>query len=463
MINDPSNAESPLDEQLVAYLDGELDPESRSRIESLLAADPEVRRRMQSLEQTWDLLDELDAEPLGERFTRTTLEMVAVAAGEDVEKDRAEAPRRRRRWLLAAGGSLLAALTVGFLAVAFGFDPNRQLLEDLPVLENLDEYRQVESMEYLLILREEKLFLGKNSDSTRTNAAESGTLAERRRFVENMGPSDREELARCQDIFEHLDPEEQESLRRLHRELQKSPDAEQLRAIMVRYCDWLKALPSLSHVELAGLASSADRIAWVKNRLGEESKREEGRRLMGRDAEALRKWLNEFVTLHEAELLKMLPEKRQKEIPDWDKPLRHNAALGKMWQRWQETRSERPPFATDKDLTGLRKELSPDTRKSLEGKPSAQQWLQVAIWMHQGMRRSAMPRGLRGPMPRANDDRLANFFENELDEEERERLLGLPGEEMQRELLRLFITRTRPPGEPRFHPDGPPRDVPPGL
>ena len=117
MSNDPSNTGSALDEQLVAYLDGELDAESGRRIEALLASDAEVRRRLQSLERTWDLLDELDAAPVGEPFTQTTLEMVAVAAHEDVERERAEAPRRRRRRLLATGGGLLAAAAAGFLAV----------------------------------------------------------------------------------------------------------------------------------------------------------------------------------------------------------------------------------------------------------------------------------------------------------------------------------------------------------
>ena len=62
-------------------------------------ADPEVRRRLQSLERTWDLLDQLDLTGLGEPFTRTTLEMVAVAAGEAPARGRR---RRRRRWCARA-------------------------------------------------------------------------------------------------------------------------------------------------------------------------------------------------------------------------------------------------------------------------------------------------------------------------------------------------------------------------
>ena len=124
----PTIATAPLDEELVAYLDGELDAENGRRIEALLASDPEVRRRLQSLERTWDLLDELDAAPAGEPFTQTTLEMVAIAARQEAEQDKADAPRRRRQWLLVRGASFLAAAAAGFLAVAL-YDPDRQLLQ----------------------------------------------------------------------------------------------------------------------------------------------------------------------------------------------------------------------------------------------------------------------------------------------------------------------------------------------
>jgi anti-sigma factor RsiW len=149
----------PHEEDLVAYLDGELDGESSRRIEELLSAHPSLRLTLQQLDRTWELLDTLDKPQPAERFTRSTLEMVTAAAVEDVEEGRTPAARRRRTAL--AGASLLAAALAGFLAV-YGLwpDPNRQLLEDLPVLENLDEYRQVDDIEFLRMLRQEGLFAG---------------------------------------------------------------------------------------------------------------------------------------------------------------------------------------------------------------------------------------------------------------------------------------------------------------
>ncbi len=458
MNDDPSPVAAALDEQLVAYLDGELDAEGGRRIEALLATDPEVRRRLQSLERTWDLLDQLDTAPVGEPFTHTTLEMVAVAARDEVEHDRAVAPRRRRRRRLAIGGGLLAAAAAGFLTVAcLARDPNRQLLKDLPVLVNFDEYRQVENVELLRLLRKEGLFPGESG--VRIHAVPPGedqSLAVRRQFVEGMSPDKKEQLRRAEERFLGLDPAEQQHLRQLHAELQADPDAAKLQAVMDRYCDWLKALPFYDRGELAELPPN-ERIKRVK-RLREEQAREGGRRLGGKDAEALRNWMNECVTRHEASFLKTLPEQQQKKLAEMGPLMRRGMVFGQMWPLWQRgpaaDAGKLPPWMTDADLARLRAQLGAEARKRLEDLPTPQQqWEQVAAWIHHGMHLPGAARGMHGPSTNVDDDRLATFFED-LPIEERDRLLSLPGEDMQRQLQRLYLTRTRPPGGPGRRPDG---------
>ncbi|MFH1268314.1 MAG: hypothetical protein ABIK89_21550 [Planctomycetota bacterium] len=150
-----------LEEHLVAYLDGELDDEDVRRVEELLASDAKVRQTLEKLEGTWDLLDSLEQAHVDEVFTQSTLEMVAVAAAEDVQSQQAQAPRLRlRRWWIA-GGSTLCAVGAGFLAVLlFWPDPNRELLQDLPVLERLDHYRQIDDIRFveMLLDNEKELF-----------------------------------------------------------------------------------------------------------------------------------------------------------------------------------------------------------------------------------------------------------------------------------------------------------------
>jgi len=56
----PTGDQTRIEEQLVAYLDGELDDADARRIEELLASDAEVRQTLEKLEATWGLLDHLD-------------------------------------------------------------------------------------------------------------------------------------------------------------------------------------------------------------------------------------------------------------------------------------------------------------------------------------------------------------------------------------------------------------------
>jgi anti-sigma factor RsiW len=156
---DPNAGGASLEEQLVAYLDGELSDEETARIEQRLSDDPQARASLVRLERTWSMLDQLQRASLDEKFTRTTLEMVAVSAEEELARWQANAPRRRlRRWLFASGGLLAAAVT-GFLGVAmFWPSPNQQLLQSLPVYEDLDELSKVDDIEFLQLLYEEGLF-----------------------------------------------------------------------------------------------------------------------------------------------------------------------------------------------------------------------------------------------------------------------------------------------------------------
>lgn len=162
---DPHAEKPTLDEELVAYLDHELDSASSQRIERLLATDPAVRDKLQQFQQAWDALEELHRAEVDALFTQSTMEMVAVAASGEWESVRQKTARRRaRRWLLGTA-ALVAAGVAGFLAPTwFCPDPNEPLLRDLPVIENLDQYRQIDDVEFLRLLHAEGLFAEEERD-----------------------------------------------------------------------------------------------------------------------------------------------------------------------------------------------------------------------------------------------------------------------------------------------------------
>ncbi len=153
-------------ETLSAYLDGELDAEARRGLEQRLADDPHLLQRLHQYERAWELLDELPREGASDDFTHSTVEMVAVAAAGDAKKPFAGSALWPRLAWLASGGGMAAAAVAGFLLVAGLLSaPDRQLVEDLPVIENLDAYRHAESIEFLRALDHEGLFAGEVEDA----------------------------------------------------------------------------------------------------------------------------------------------------------------------------------------------------------------------------------------------------------------------------------------------------------
>jgi len=157
MSGDATNTNQDVLDQLSAYLDGELDAAESERVEQLLASDPQARDELVRLQRAWELLDRLPPSEVEASFTQTTVDMIAVAAADTAEPMPA-ASLPWRRWLLAGGG-LVAAGLLGFVSVAaLRPDPNAALLEDLPVIENLEIYRQADSIEFLRALKQENLF-----------------------------------------------------------------------------------------------------------------------------------------------------------------------------------------------------------------------------------------------------------------------------------------------------------------
>lgn len=149
----------PITDELTAYLDGELDAQSSREIERRLSHDAKYRQKLQELERCWDLLDRLPRADADPSFTQSTVAMIAVTAQEDVAGESMQRTRRRV-WNWWAGlCASAAAFLIGYGAVTVQTGrSNRELLQDLPVIESIDEYRYVGDMQFLEMLDESGLF-----------------------------------------------------------------------------------------------------------------------------------------------------------------------------------------------------------------------------------------------------------------------------------------------------------------
>ena len=66
--------------ELVAYLDGELDEQATQAVEARLATDADARAELDTLKQTWGMLDYLPKASPSPNFTNRTMERLTLVA-----------------------------------------------------------------------------------------------------------------------------------------------------------------------------------------------------------------------------------------------------------------------------------------------------------------------------------------------------------------------------------------------
>ena len=439
----------PLQEKLVAYLDGELDADTAQELENLLATDPAARDEMQQLDQAWEMLDNLPRAEVDEAFTHSTIEMVAVSAEEEVERHLSEGPlRRRRQWLIGVG-SLLAALGLGFLSVAALWpDANEQLLADLPVLERLDQYRQVQTVgvDFLRRLDERDLL----PTSATVSHSEPTSLADRQMLVEQMSPAEKESLLRRQQRFAEFEPGEQQRLRSLHEEIQQDPQAASLRGTLAAYYDWLLQLSPSERASLASLAADA-RLEKIEALRDEERKRELYKTSPA-DKEAIAGWLEEQIRC------RLPKDARPAQYEDLS-PVERRGAIMLMGSTQLPGGVSSVPQYSEEVVASLRKELSPEGQAKLDQIKTEEQWRRVVTgwgdgWFSQAIRDS-IRKYYDSLLADVRKEDIVRFFE-ELPETERAELLGWSSEAREFRLRMMYLKKHKSDRLPEFARDGKP-------
>lgn len=136
-------------EKLSAFLDGEVDAKTAQEIEAKLSQDPDIRRELESLRQTWKLLDRLPRLEPAPDFTQRTMERLTGTGSR-----RERAPWRVWSLRLTWAAAVLVAAAVGYEGVRFlsrhGQQPaEEQLFKDLRVVDNARPNEHVDDIDFL--------------------------------------------------------------------------------------------------------------------------------------------------------------------------------------------------------------------------------------------------------------------------------------------------------------------------
>ena len=424
MSHDPANDEGQLREELVAYLDGELDAEQSRRIEERAAVEPGARRMLEELDRTWHMLDELDSPATSEDFTCTTLEMVALAAAEDAQKAKAERPRRRlrarslgRRRAGRRGGGRLPDRhqpdpRPERPIAAGSADPGelRSVPRDRqhrfsPCLEQRKTVHGGRRRWTLEIRAKQSVRLAEEISGFLAIAAALAaslgaveTLSQRRRQVEEMTAEQREELFRNEQQFRALSPQDQQRIRDLHEQIESAPDREKLRATMNRYCKWFETQPPFRRAKLLDKKKTPEeRIARVKEFLNRPGPTKDIH-LDDRNRRVLAAWLDRYTTEHGARFMESMTRgPTGANRPASARPATSGPAgdVSCGAGRWAVPNGQMP--IAEHEMARLLAGLSPDLRAKLEAKKPAERDRIIADW-------------LRETASQELDEQLADFF-----------------------------------------------------
>lgn len=270
MADEPTQTSEEIDSELLtAYLDGELSDSDCITVEKRLAEEPAFHRLMCELQNAWDMLDSLPLVQPNSHFVRTTVEM-AIAGHK---------PKSSNAVNIIFFGLMLLLIPASLFSLSYFLkreaieQPERELVADLPLIENYDRYKQVVSKDNAqdgisllksiyskgLFREVDDLFPVDSQEEPPSdfNSAlqppDPQRIKDRNDRLSRMTDQERAELFDRKSKFEALDANQQLAIREFHDLLAKEPDRGKLVEVMSSYYDWLKIIGMSQRANLLDL------------------------------------------------------------------------------------------------------------------------------------------------------------------------------------------------------------------
>jgi hypothetical protein len=268
--------------------------------------------------------------------------------------------------------------------------------------------------------------------------------------LQQMSAEEKEELSRKRLRFEELSPAEQERLRKLYGSIKADANADELLGTVTRYNRWLATLESAERSTLLDIKDPEQRIARMKELMQQQEERRFKQyfaNLPSEDRATIYKWLADFVVKRADDIVKRLPlPVRQRLDEAGDDEDRRRELLFGTWQRFR--RDFNLPGPGPDDYAALFERFTPETQKTIESAaanaltaepedqrtPERQKILERQR-MEDIVRTAIYSRFFR----QISQEELLRFYNAMKTDDPRRRLLeGKEGEELRRELQRLY-------------------------
>ncbi|MFN7733577.1 MAG: anti-sigma factor family protein [Pirellula sp.] len=270
-----------MDEALTAYLDGELPAAEATLLEQRLVDEPAMRKRLATLRQAYDMLDELPETPQSNSFTQTTMELVLAdvkksmqTSGSIRSENRPKAasePARRSSWfqwprLLATVGTMLMLGTA--LGTAAAFLQMRIELSLLGLFSNSPGLQDVSEISVVQELAKDKPVIDylRERYADRSIPLVPNSLWQRKIWFRSLNATQIAKLDTGKEMILKLPMETRFRLEAIQTQIDESPDAADLNHTIRMVGTVLDSMPNTKRQDLDGMTAE-QRVRFLREQL----------------------------------------------------------------------------------------------------------------------------------------------------------------------------------------------------
>jgi hypothetical protein len=256
------------DEQLTAYLDGELTLDESKDLEQRLVHDESLRTRLAQLRRSYDLLDEIQETPYNQRFTQSTLELVI----KDLKNTGTAAPSassgpkpRWSIWLLICLGTIVVGSVVGGWTQ---YSSLRNELGDLAIAANLSGLADTYEVPVAIELAKETVAI----ELLRLQFAETlipdvpKSLFDRAAWRQSLTPSQKDQLDQEREQLKSLNKSLQTRFEAMQDRIETEPNSESIQEALRLIGLVMNQIPNSERLYLERL-SLENRIQYLREQM----------------------------------------------------------------------------------------------------------------------------------------------------------------------------------------------------
>lgn len=287
-----------IDEQLVAYLDGELPPEEVKLLEQQLGANESLRARLRELQNGWDLLDDLPHASSSNQLLETTIRMAAVDGGPAKVVSTTKPTRSQITRFILLIALTAACYVIGLSAVRLrGYLEYRKQLRDLPLAMHLDAFLRSTDLEMMEALAGWEQWQQANQiadrlgqwDFSLAEQIDEATPKEREKLLPTLSIENQQTVSAAWERFERVDEPQKQRIYELSEKVAKHPQSKELLETMDRFAAWFETL-SVDERDKLATGTNEEREETVRVALERTTKqwtRQRGRELSDEEVDTI--------------------------------------------------------------------------------------------------------------------------------------------------------------------------------